>query len=54
MDKVYPARNRELAHRLVAQGALVSAFPLGTPPLAANFPRRNRLISGLARGRLVV
>jgi DNA processing protein len=54
LDKVYPARNRELAHRLAAEGALVSEFPLGTAPLAANFPRRNRVISGLARGCLVV
>jgi DNA processing protein len=54
LDKVYPARNRELAHRLAADGALVSEFPLGTSPLAANFPRRNRVISGLARGCLVV
>ncbi|HTS54952.1 MAG TPA: DNA-processing protein DprA [Burkholderiales bacterium] len=54
LDKVYPARNRELAHRLAADGALISEFPLGTPPLAANFPRRNRVISGLARGCLVV
>jgi len=54
LDKVYPARNRELAHRLAAEGALVSEFPLGTSPLAANFPRRNRVISGLARGCLVV
>jgi DNA processing protein len=54
LDKVYPARNRELAHRLAAEGALISEFPLGTPPLAANFPRRNRVISGLARGCLIV
>jgi DNA processing protein len=54
LDKVYPARNRELAHRLAAEGTLISEFPLGTPPLAANFPRRNRVISGLARGCLVV
>ena len=54
LDKVYPARNRELAHRLATEGALISEFPLGTPPLAANFPRRNRVISGLARGCLVV
>ncbi|MBI1174154.1 MAG: DNA-protecting protein DprA [Sideroxydans sp.] len=54
MDKVYPAANRELAHLLAAQGLLISEFPLGTPPLAANFPRRNRIISGLSLGCLVV
>jgi DNA processing protein len=54
LDKVYPARNRDLAHRLAEQGLLLSEFPLGTPPLAANFPRRNRVISGLAAGTLVV
>lgn len=53
-DIVYPARNRALAHELAARGALVSEFPLGTGPLAGNFPRRNRLISGLAIGCLVV
>ncbi len=54
LDKVYPAANRELAHALAQQGTLVSEFPLGTPPLAANFPRRNRLISGMSLGCLVV
>jgi DNA processing protein len=54
LDIVYPARNRDLAHRLSRDGALVSEFALGMPALAANFPRRNRIISGLARGCLVV
>lgn len=54
LDVVYPARNRSLAHDLAARGALVSEFPLGTPALGANFPRRNRLISGLSQGCLVV
>lgn len=53
-DLVYPARNRALAHELAARGALISEFPLGTRPIAGNFPRRNRLISGLALGCLVV
>lgn len=53
-DRVYPARNRELAHTIAEQGTLVSEFPVGTPALAANFPRRNRVISGLARAVLVV
>jgi DNA processing protein len=54
LDKVYPAANRELAHRLAHEGTIISEFPLGTPPLAANFPRRNRIISGLSQGCLVV
>ncbi len=54
IDRVYPARNRELALEIGAEGCIVSEFPLGTPVMAANFPRRNRLISGVARGVLVV
>ena len=54
IDRVYPARNRELALEIGAKGCIVTEFPLGTPVMAANFPRRNRLISGVARGVLVV
>lgn len=53
-DRIYPSANEALAREIAERGAIVSEFPLGTPPLAANFPRRNRLIAGLCRGCLVV
>jgi DNA processing protein len=54
VDVVYPRRNAELAQMIATRGLLLSEFALGSGPLAHNFPRRNRLISGLARGCLVV
>lgn len=53
-DLVYPKRNTALAQRIAGQGCIVSEYALGLPAMPANFPRRNRLISGLARGVLVV
>ncbi|CAG4883993.1 Rossmann fold nucleotide-binding protein Smf possibly involved in DNA uptake [Georgfuchsia toluolica] len=53
-DRIYPARNQDLARLLAERGLIISEFPVGTPPLANNFPRRNRIIAGLGLGCLVV
>lgn len=54
LDIVYPARHKALAHQIAQHGLLLSEYPLGTPSLTHNFPRRNRIISGLSEGCLVV
>ncbi len=54
IDRVYPASNRQLAHDIAAAGAIASEYPLGTPPDKFHFPERNRLISGISFGTLVV
>ncbi len=53
-DRVYPSRHRDLAHRIVENGLILSEYAPGTPPLADNFPMRNRIIAGLTQGTLVV
>jgi DNA processing protein len=53
-DRIYPARNQDLARAIAEQGLIISEFAVGTPPLANNFPRRNRIIAGLGLGCLVV
>jgi DNA processing protein len=54
LDRVYPKKHYELAHRIAQHGLIVSEFPIGTPPLSQNFPKRNRIISALTQGTLVV
>ncbi|MBY0341410.1 MAG: DNA-processing protein DprA [Rhodocyclaceae bacterium] len=54
IDRIYPARNAELARQIADSGLIISEFPLGMGPLAHNFPRRNRIIAGLGQGCLVV
>jgi DNA processing protein len=54
LDRVYPRRHLDLAHRIAAHGLLLSEFSLGSPPLPDHFPRRNRIIAGLSQGTLVV
>jgi DNA processing protein len=54
IDRIYPADNRELAQEMSRHGAIISEFALGTPPEGRNFPRRNRVISGMALGVLVI
>jgi DNA processing protein len=54
LDRVYPRAHHALAHRIAQQGWVVSEYPIGTPPLAANFPKRNRIIAGLSQATLVV
>ncbi|MCC2674943.1 MAG: smf, partial [Ramlibacter sp.] len=54
LDRVYPRQHLQLAHDIASRGMILSEYPIGTPPLPANFPRRNRLISALGQGTLVV
>lgn len=54
VDQLYPAQNRELAQQIIKHGAVISEYPLGTRPEAGNFPPRNRIISGMSRGVIVI
>lgn len=54
LDYIYPGENKKVAEKIIEQGALISEFPMGTKPDAVNFPRRNRIISGLSLGTIVI
>lgn len=54
LDRVYPRKHHALARRIAQHGLIISEYPIGTPPIASNFPRRNRIIAGLAQGTLVI
>lgn len=54
IDRIYPREHEALAYKIIENGALISEFPIGAPPEARNFPRRNRVISGLSLGVLIV
>jgi DNA processing protein len=54
IDRIYPSKNKQLAYEIAEKGLIITEFPIGTPPLNSNFPKRNRIISGLSLATLVV